>query len=33
VFAGETLNVVLETGNDPASCDPAEISELRQYLN
>lgn len=32
VFPGETLNVVLETGNDPASCDPAEILELQQYL-
>jgi hypothetical protein len=31
VFPGETLNVVLETGNDPASCDFSEIEALRQY--
>jgi DNA primase len=26
---GETHNIVLESGKDPAECDPSEIAELR----
>lgn len=32
VFPGETFSVELETGDDAAEADPAELRELREYL-
>lgn len=32
VFDGETINVVLESGKDPADADKSEIESLREFL-
>ena len=32
IFPGETRNIVLETGKDPASAEPAEVAGLREHF-